>query len=88
MSPEVWSLTVKHGDDLDQAEADALQVIRRTLLGLMGHGFITDLNTYGNSDLTQWSYQRGTEDPGGIMAGLLDTLQVIALPHWVIEVSG
>jgi hypothetical protein len=80
----VWSLAVRHGDDLGRADFDALQTIRRTLLGLMGHGLIAELNTYSDHDMTEWSFRPGTEDPDGIMAGLLDTVRAIGPGDWVI----
>ena len=84
LSP-VWTLTARHGDELDADDHTALQVIRRTLLGMLGHGFITELNTFSGSDTTVWSYRSGTEDGGQIMVGLLDTVGVIAPDSWEIE---
>ena len=80
----VWSLAVRHGDDLGKADTEVLQIIRRTLLGLLGHGVITELNTYSDHVMTEWSFRPGSEDPGGIMVALLDTVRVIAPGHWVI----
>jgi hypothetical protein len=51
---------------------------------MLGHGFIADLNTYSDHDTTEWSFRPGTEDPAGIMAGLLDTVRAIAPGDWVI----
>lgn len=79
----VWSLAVRHGD-LRKADTEVLQIIRRTLLGLAGHGVITEVDTYSDDVTTQWSFRPGSEDPGGIMVGLLDTLRVIAPGHWVV----
>jgi hypothetical protein len=82
----VYSLTAEHGDVLDGEDFQTLQVIRRTLLGLMEHGFIRELNTYSDSTSTQWSYIRGSEDPAQTMAGLVDTVKALA-PDWDIEVE-
>jgi hypothetical protein len=88
MTPERWySLTARHGDDLGGPDFDALQVVRRTLLSLLGHGFIADFNTYSNHDSTVWSYRPGSEDPSQIMFGLLDLMRVLAPGDWTIEAA-
>jgi hypothetical protein len=83
----LWSLRARHGDDLDGDDFHALQTIRRTLLGMLDHGFIVDFNTYSNHDLTEWSYRSGTEDGRDILAGLFAMVRAIAPDDWLIEAS-
>ena len=79
-----YGLTVRHGDDLDAEDFNVLQVVRRTLLGMMGHGFITSFETYSDHDSTTWSYLPGSEDPDQILAGLRDLVYEIGPEEWVI----
>ena len=81
------ALTVQHGDDLAAADFATLATVRRTLLGLLEHGCITELDIYASSTETTWSYRRGTEDPGGIMAGIVDLVRALE-PGWPFRVDG
>ena len=83
-SPErrsLYGLTVSHGDDMGAADFRVLATMRRTLLGLMSHGFIGALETHADSTTTTWSFEAGSEDPGEILAGLVDTVKTLA-PWW------
>ena len=82
-----YTVTARHGEDLDADDHTVLQTIRRTLLGLLDHGFIVDLNTYSGQAVTVWSFREGTEDGPQLVAGLLDALEVIAPEQWEIEVG-
>lgn len=82
--PGVWSLAVRHGDQMGKADLEVLQIIRRTLLGLVHHGTIDQLDTYSNHVMTEWSFRPGSEDPAGIIDGLIHVLRVIAPGDWVI----
>lgn len=84
---EVYALSATHGDDLSGADHRALATIRRTMLGLLEHGFITELNTYSGACVTEWSYLPGTEHPDQILAGLVDTVRAIAPDTWVISTA-
>jgi hypothetical protein len=81
---EVYALTVIHGDELGQEDFDALQVVRRTLLGMMGHGFITSFETHSEDNTTCWSYLPGSEDPSQILAGLCDLIRNIGPDGWTV----
>jgi hypothetical protein len=74
-------LTVEH-DQPGGHDFQVLATIRRTLLGLASHGFITDVQTYSSTEVTSWSYHPGTEDGGEILAGLVDTAKALAPKHW------
>lgn len=78
---DLHTLTVWHGDDLAGGEVRTLMTVRRTLTGMLHHGFISDFETHATSTETTWSYHRGTEDPGGIMRGLMDLLETLE-PGW------
>jgi hypothetical protein len=78
-------VAVFHGDELGPDDFRALQTVRRTLLGMLHHGFITELETCSRPDVTEWSWHRGTIEPEGIRDGLLDTLAVIAPEGWAIR---
>jgi hypothetical protein len=81
----LYTLTAKHGDDLDAADLAALQTIRRTLRGMLGHGFIADFETYSDHDMTVWSYRPGSEDGAQLMLGLIDVVRAVAPNHWTIN---
>jgi hypothetical protein len=87
MEERTWSVTVEHGDDLGAEDYAALQTVRRTLLGMLGHGVIASFETYAGHDRTTWSYRQGSEDGGGIHAGLLDVLHHIAPRGWRITTA-
>jgi hypothetical protein len=78
-----FTLTARHGDDLAEADFAALGTMRRTLLGLLDHGSIVELNTYSGTGETVWSYQEGDEDGSGVMLGLLTVLKAVAPDDWI-----
>jgi hypothetical protein len=78
----VTRVTVFHGPNLNARGVQALATVRRALLGMLGHGSITELETHSRSGWTEWSWRRGTEEPEGIRDGVLDTLAVIAPGDW------
>jgi hypothetical protein len=84
---EIYTLIARHGDDLSRNDFTALQTVRRTLLGLQGHGFITDFETYADHDQTVWSYRQGSEGGDETMAGLVDLIRVVAPKDWEVTVT-
>ena len=83
-----YALSATHGDDLNGADHKALATIRRTMLGLLEHGFITELNTYSGACVTEWSFLAGSEHPGQILEGLADTVRAIAPDGWIVRTTG
>jgi hypothetical protein len=80
----VYAVTVTYGHDLRTEDFDALRVIRRTLLGLMDHGVVTEVSTHTDDQTATWSYRPGSEDPAQVMLGLLDTVHAIAPEGWEV----
>jgi hypothetical protein len=82
-----WRVAVHYGYPLDAQGFRALRTVRRTLLGLLSHGAITDLETVtsARSHITEWSWRAGSEDPEGVRAGLLDVLAAIAPKTWTVK---
>jgi hypothetical protein len=79
-------LRIVHGDDLGEADFAGLQTIRRTLLGLVDHGFITSFSTYGGHELTEYWLSPGDEDLDQGMLGLLDVATALNPGHWQVSV--
>lgn len=78
-------VAVCHGAELGADDLRALAVVRRTLVGMLHHGFITELETHSRTETTEWSWRRGSEGPEGIRLGLLDTLAAIAPESWEVR---
>jgi hypothetical protein len=85
MSEPATRVAVSHGSELGADDVLALRVVRRTLLGALHHGFITELETHSRTGVTVWSWCRGTEEPEGIRLGLLDVLAAIAPADWDVR---
>jgi hypothetical protein len=85
-------LTAKHDGCLDQQGSLVLATVRRTLLGLQGHGFVAEVNTYSTEGKTVWSYRPGSENGGDVLQGLMDLVLTLAPSSWElrsgVDVSG
>lgn len=86
LAEPVTRVTVFHGrEPLSGHGAGALATVRRALVAMLGHGFISDLETHSRTGWTEWSWRSGTEDAAGVRAGILDTLGVIAPKDWEVK---
>lgn len=82
-----YALTVSvAGREMFGPDFRTMDAVRRTLLGLASHGFVTDVESHSDATSATWSYHAGSEDPGGIMDGLVTVVKQLA-PTWAWRVS-
>jgi hypothetical protein len=85
----IFLLTTRHtptDPDADLSPDQIDRVMRRTLLGVSGHGLVEDPEVYSDQDTTTWSFRCDNEQEGReVLEGLRQVLR--ALTTWEITVE-